>query len=138
MNGYHKVVRGEKKLEKYELSSANIMIADLICFTGYNDKDQLVSAKMRSSERFRKVYFIEGRYFDLETNEEYFPCEISDDGLIYGPIFVNTLYVTRTYRPKTITYQDTLRAALLFNSQLKRDELIAKRKVILLPRERLL
>ncbi len=125
-------------MEKYEVSATNILIADLIIFEGINEKGQITSRRMTDEERFRKVFTIKGRFFDLETGEEYYDCSISDDGMVYGPVFANTTYVARTWRTKSVSESDLIRAALLLNDQLKLDELISKRKILLLPREEIL
>ncbi len=125
-------------MEKYEVSAANILVADLIIFDYIDDDDVLHHRKMNDNERFRKVLSVNNRYFDLETGEEYYDCDIEDDGRVYGPVFVNTGYVTKTWRTRKVSEKDVLRAALLLNSQLKLDELVSRRKVLLMPRERLL
>lgn len=125
-------------MEKYEVSAANILVADIVIFDCINDRNELKHRKLTDDERFRKVLEMNGRYFDLKTGEEYYDCTIFDDGTIYGPIFVNTGYVAKTWRTRNVSERDILRAALLWNTQLKLDELVSKRKVLLMPRERLL
>lgn len=124
-------------MEKYTISAANILIADIAVFERIGDNDEFKSIRLTDDERFRKILSINGRYFDLKTGEEYYYCEIAD-GYIYGPIFANTKYITRTWRSRNISERDVLRGALLLNTQLKLDELVSRRKVLLMPRDQIL
>lgn len=108
-----------------------ILVAKIRMFIHY-DKDTgvLTEKRLTEQEQYRMVIFMDGDIIDFQTGDILKHIEADDDGVIFGNIYINEMYIDELYNAPEVTKAEFEYAQELYQYYLERKKLIEEKKVI--------
>ena len=115
-----------------EINPFNIMISDVVIYD--NDFEIIM-------EEPRLTLFLNHEFFDMETTQNMYQLPVNKNGIINGPIYENTMYITETYKKKNVTKKEIKCACEIYEEILTRrkleEELLKTNKLIKMPKNKI-
>lgn len=122
----------------YVIKKTNILLAETVRYSDIDLNSKLLICESSGKKvQIRKVLFLDKHFFDMRTGDEIFLINRDESGLIIPEVYANTTYIIELYKDPNVIESDLVKAMHIYENFLKKEALVAEKKLINFPQRRL-